>query len=50
MGNYYGLIEVVISFVGVMAFGWWQLSSLRRDVRAREERERRENLEDQENG
>ncbi|MCB1450194.1 MAG: hypothetical protein R3D34_12750 [Nitratireductor sp.] len=40
MGNYYGLIEVGISFVGIILFGWWQLRSLNRDVKAREERER----------
>jgi hypothetical protein len=35
------LIEVVLIFGGVLAFGWWQLRSLERDrAKTRAERER----------
>jgi hypothetical protein len=42
MTAYLGLIEVVFTFLAVTAFVVWQLRSLKRDVRAREERERAE--------
>lgn len=35
MENYYGLIEVVLVFGGVLLFAWWQLRSLRRIEDAR---------------
>lgn len=35
------LIEVVLVFGGTLAFGWWQLRSVKRDQdKARKERER----------
>lgn len=40
MGNYAGLIEVVLTFGGFILFIIWQMRTLKRDVRAREERER----------
>ena len=37
------LIEVVLVFGGTLAFGWWQLRSVKRDQElARKEREERE--------
>ncbi len=45
MGGYYGLIEVLLTFGGVTAFVLWQMRSLKRDIAAREERERREKAE-----
>ena len=35
------VIEVVMVFGGALAFGWWQLSDIRRERRKREEAERR---------
>lgn len=41
------LIEVVLIFGGVLAFGWWQLRSLKNDQRkTAREREAREKTED----
>jgi hypothetical protein len=40
LANYGGLIEVTLSFFGVSAFVWWQMRELKRDVAAREARER----------
>jgi hypothetical protein len=40
LANYGGLIEVALSFFGVSAFVWWQMRELKRDVAAREARER----------
>jgi hypothetical protein len=37
---YAGLIEVVLTFIGVTLFVLWQIRSLNRDVAAREARER----------
>ena len=42
MTAYLGLIEVGFTFAAVTAFVIWQIRSLKRDVRAREERERAE--------
>lgn len=42
MQNYYGLIELVFVFGGVTAFVVWQMRQLNRDIKAREEREARE--------
>lgn len=42
MGGYYGLIEVLLTFGAVTAFVIWQMRSLKRDVAAREEREKAE--------
>ncbi len=40
MGNYAGLIEIALSFGGFILFIIWQMRTLKRDVRARKERER----------
>lgn len=40
--KYAGLIEIALTFGGFMIFIIWQMRSLRRDIRAREEREERE--------
>ncbi len=40
--SYYGLIEVVLVFGLAIAFYVWQMKTLKRDVKAREEREARE--------
>ena len=43
--SYYGLIEIVLTLGGVLAFGIWQLRSTARDqaaTRAREGAERRD--------
>ncbi|MEQ8305620.1 MAG: hypothetical protein RIA09_03590 [Hoeflea sp.] len=37
--KYAGLIEIALTFGGFMIFIIWQMRSLRRDIRAREERE-----------
>lgn len=42
MSAYYGLIEVGLVFFLAIAFAIWQMRTLNRDVKAREERERRE--------
>ena len=39
--KYYGLIELLLTALGMGLFGWWQLSSLKRD-RAETERRIRE--------
>lgn len=39
---YAGLIEVMFIFSAVVLFVIWQMRTLKRDIRAREERERRE--------
>ncbi len=36
------LVEVVLVFGGVLAFGWWQLRDLDRERKKREERKRQE--------
>lgn len=38
--KYYGLVELVLVTFGVLAFGGWQLWSLRRDKRRAEARDR----------
>jgi hypothetical protein len=40
MREYWGLIEALMTFGGVSLFVWWQLRTLKRDVAAREARER----------
>jgi heme exporter protein D len=42
MSSYAGLIEVVLSFIGVTIFVVWQMKSLKKDVAAREAREAEE--------
>lgn len=39
MIQYAGLIEIGLTFGGFVIFIIWQMRSLRRDIRAREERE-----------
>ena len=36
------LVELVLVFGGILAFGWWQLRSTNRDIAARKAREARE--------
>jgi hypothetical protein len=38
--NYWGLIEGMMTLGGVSLFVWWQMRTLKRDVAAREARER----------
>jgi hypothetical protein len=40
MSQYAGLIEIALSFGGFILFIIWQMRTLRRDIRAREARER----------
>jgi uncharacterized membrane protein len=40
--KYAGLIEIALTFGGFILFIIWQMRSLRRDIRAREEREAKE--------
>ena len=40
--RYYGLVELVLTAVGIFAFAWWQLRSLKRDRAITREREARE--------
>jgi predicted negative regulator of RcsB-dependent stress response len=40
------LIEVVLIFGGVLAFGWWQLRDLKRERERREANEPRKTTED----
>jgi hypothetical protein len=40
------LIEVVLIFGGVLAFGWWQLRDLKRERERREAAERRNTTKD----
>ena len=42
MMQYAGLIEIVLSFGAFVAFIIWQMRTLKRDIRAREQREARE--------
>lgn len=42
MIQYAGLIEIALSFGGFILFIIWQMRTLKRDIRAREEREARE--------
>lgn len=44
--KYAGLIELAVTFGGFMLFIIWQMRTLRRDIRAREEREAREREEE----
>ncbi|MCU0832022.1 MAG: hypothetical protein MUC58_11020 [Rhizobiaceae bacterium] len=37
---YWGLIEAMMTLGGVSLFVWWQMRSLKRDIAAREARER----------
>ena len=39
--RYYGLVELLLTALGMGLFGWWQLRSLKRD-RAETERRNRE--------
>lgn len=39
MGNYLGLVELVLTALAVGAFGVWQLRSLKRDMKARKARD-----------
>jgi len=41
-GNHFGLIELIFTFGLAVAFYVWQMTTLKRDVKAREEREARE--------
>ena len=38
--NYYGVVEMLLSFGAVLAFGFWQLRSVSKAKKARLERER----------
>ena len=38
--NYYGVVEMLLSFGAVLAFGFWQLWSVSKAKKARLERER----------
>ncbi|WP_420408734.1 hypothetical protein [Hoeflea sp.] len=40
--KYAGLIEIALTFGGFIIFIIWQMRSLRRDIRAREDREAKE--------
>ncbi|WP_422373135.1 hypothetical protein [Hoeflea sp.] len=40
--KYAGLIEIALTFGGFLIFIIWQMRSLKRDIRAREEREANE--------
>jgi hypothetical protein len=40
MSHYADLIEAALTFGGVSLFVWWQMRELKRDVAAREARER----------
>ncbi|MCC0034174.1 MAG: hypothetical protein H6887_02760 [Hoeflea sp.] len=40
MSQYAGLIEIVLSFGAFILFIIWQMRTLKRDIRAREARER----------
>lgn len=40
--KYAGLIEIALTFGGFLIFIIWQMRSLKRDIRAREEREAKE--------
>ena len=40
MSQYAGLIEISLSFGGFILFIIWQMRTLKRDIRAREARER----------
>lgn len=42
MSQYAGLIEIALTFGGFILFIIWQMRTLKRDIRAREEREARE--------
>lgn len=42
MSQYAGLIEIVLSFGAFILFIIWQMRTLRRDIQAREARERAE--------
>ena len=39
MANYYGLIEIALTFGGFVLFIIWLMRTLKRDIRAREARE-----------
>jgi len=43
--QYYGLIEIFMTFGGMLAFAWWQLSSLKKLERERLEKMRDDNKE-----
>lgn len=40
--KYAGLIEIALTFGGFLLFIIWQMRTLKRDIRAREDREARE--------
>ena len=50
MMNYAGLIEIGLSFGGLVLFLIWQMRTLKRDVEARKERERAAQAELHSNG
>ena len=41
-GNYFGWVELIFTFGLAVAFYIWQMTTLKRDVKAREEREARD--------
>lgn len=45
--KYAGLIEIALTFGGFIIFIIWQMRSLKRDIRAREEREAKPKAEEQ---
>ena len=50
MSQYAGLIEIVLSFGAFILFIIWQMRTLKRDIRAREAREREEKANSPANG
>jgi hypothetical protein len=50
LGQYAGLIEIALSFGGFTLFIIWQMRTLKRDIRARQERERMAKTKTRESG